>query len=358
MSGPLQNSPRDTVAILGVPIDKLDMQQVLAKIDRYVKSRRFHQIATANSDFLLKAHQDPELRAVLRMSDMVVADGMPIVRSSKWLKSPLAERVTGADLVPLLASQAAAKGYRIFMLGAKQEVAERARKKLEADNPGLKIVGAISPPLTELVRMDNVPILRAIEEANPDILLVAFGNPKQEKWIHMHREILNVPVCIGIGGTFDFIAGEIPRAPKWVQSIGMEWLYRLCQEPRRLWKRYVHDIGHFGKYITAQMNVMSAFRGDQPFKIEAVSIDGRNVVRVSGKFLASDSTDFVSLVDPLISEGKPFSIDLSTLKFIDSGGLSAILTACGRSARKGLLCSIIGATGQPAAAIRHAGTDP
>src|SRR5262249_32677262 len=153
----------------------------------------------------------------------------------------LRERVAGSDLVPKLAGIAARQGYRVFMLGGREDVAKKAKEQLEQDHPGLQIVGCVSPPIASIVEMDNEAIIGQIEAAKPDILLVAFGNPKQKKWIHMHRNRLAVPVCVGVGATFDFIAGEFTRAPVWVQRTGMEWFHRLCQDPGRLTKRYAMD---------------------------------------------------------------------------------------------------------------------
>ena len=243
---------RQLVSILGTPVDRLDTQATLARLEQFIEERRFHQVATANADFLVKAIFDAELRRILRDADLVTADGMPLVWASKRMNVPLPERVTGADIVPALAALAARKGYKLYMLGAKTEVAQRAKARLEADYPGVQIIRCVSPPVAPLDKMDHETILRDIEEARPDVLLVAFGNPKQEKWIAMHQKRLQVPICIGIGGTFDFLAGEIARAPDWMKRTGLEWLFRLFQEPKRLWKRYTSDIVHFARHYAHQ----------------------------------------------------------------------------------------------------------
>src|SRR5579871_1024313 len=241
---------RQTIGILGIPIDNLDTEATLDRLDQFIQERRFHQVATANVDFLINAMHDRELRQILCNADLVTPDGMPVVWASNLLGSPLPERVTGADLVPKMAALAARKGYRIYMLGARPEVAQRARARLIQDNPTLQIVGCSSPNVSPLLAMDNDTLLNDICEAEPDILLVAFGNPKQEKWIHLHRDRLrNIPVCMGVGGTFDFLAGQTSRAPAWMQRFGMEWLYRLGQEPKRLWRRYCNDLIYFMRFF-------------------------------------------------------------------------------------------------------------
>src|SRR2546423_1728372 len=161
---------RKTVAILGIPRDGLDSRETLTRLEEFIATGRFHQVATANTDFLIKALDDPELRTILLTADLVVADGMPIVAASRWLKAGLRERVTGADLVPKIAELAAARGYTLFMLGAREEVAKEARRRMEELNPGLKIVGCLSPPMGTVVEMDSESILEQIAEAQPDVL--------------------------------------------------------------------------------------------------------------------------------------------------------------------------------------------
>jgi len=219
---------------LGVPVDNVSMEEALGRIEEFIAEGSCHQIATANVDYLVHAKKDSEYQQILCMCDMVVADGMPLVWASRLFGAPLKERVTGSDLVPRLAALSAKKGYGIFLLGATPEVSRRAEERLTSQYPGVRIVGRFSPPMRPLEELDDEEILREIERAAPDILLVAFGSPKQEKWIHRNRARLRVPVCIGVGGTLDFVAGAVPRAPRWMQISGLEWAYRIWAEPRRL----------------------------------------------------------------------------------------------------------------------------
>jgi N-acetylglucosaminyldiphosphoundecaprenol N-acetyl-beta-D-mannosaminyltransferase len=246
---------RKLLVVLGVPVDNLTMEEALDRCDEFVAvgraTGRTHQITTVNADFVVNSLHDPELQRILQESDMSTADGMPLVWGSRMLGGSLPGRVTGADMVPALAHRAAQRGYSIFFLGAREGIAAKAAAILQERNPGLKVAGVLSPPPRPILEIDR-SVVEAVKAARPDILLVAFGNPKQEKWIRMYAHELQVPICIGVGGTFDMIVGVTKRAPSWVQKVGMEWAYRLSQEPRRLAKRYVHDFGYFGYFFAHQ----------------------------------------------------------------------------------------------------------
>ena len=319
---------RDTVGISGIPIDKLDTAKVLERIEEFIHNRRFHQVATANTNFLVNALFDVELRHILRACDLVVPDGMLVVWAAKLLGASLMERVTGADMVPRLAEISARKGYRIFMLGAKAEIAQRAKDNLIERYPGVQIVGCYSPAPASIVKMDNEGILRLIEDAKPDILLVAFGNPKQEKWIHMHQERLNeigVPVCIGVGGTFDFISGTIPRAPRWMQRGGIEFFWRFLLDPLRLGKRYAHDFRHFIPNLLQQRFALnrSGKSANGTLKIEPKA--QHTVFRVKGTFGQKILERFEVEADAAIDAGSHLVIDLSSVTQFDAYAIGKII---------------------------------
>lgn len=242
--------------ILGVPIDNLDMQEtvgrILEMVEEFKKDRRARLVATVNVDFLVNSLgwaigkvRHPELLDILRRSDLVTPDGMPVVWLSRFLtRKGLKERVTGADLVPELAKACAKTDKKLFLLGGKGNVGQRAADILQKNNPDLKIAG-ISSPFVYVegeallgAEEEDLPILEEINTSGADILLIAFGNPKQEVWFERNRYKLKVPVSIGIGGTFEFITGSVSRAPVWMQKSGLEWIYRITQDPKRLWKRY------------------------------------------------------------------------------------------------------------------------
>jgi len=240
---------------LGIPVDSLTLStavdRVMEMVDQGREDRIARLVATLNVDFLVNAlgysharPRNPELLEILRSADLVTADGFPIVLLSRIMGTPVPERVTGADLVPALAERAARNGASIYLLGGMPGSAQDAADKLVADNPGLRIAGLSSPMVhTEgagLARsaLQDEELVDEINATGADILLVGFGNPKQEQWWYRNRKRLTVPVAIGIGGTFEFVSGRTKRAPEWIQRLNLEWVYRITQDPKRLWKRY------------------------------------------------------------------------------------------------------------------------
>lgn len=240
------------IAILGVPLENVTMAAALARVEGFMTARGPHYVVTVNVDFLVQARRDVELRRILREADLALCDGTPLVWASRLLGNPLPERVAGADLVPQLIRSAAANGRRIFLLGAGPGVTALAAARLEAGHPGLQIAGHYSPPFCRLLEMDHQEIVRRVRAARPDLLLVSFGCPKQEKWIAMHYRSLGVPVVMGVGATIDFLAGRVGRAPVWMRRGGCEWFYRLLREPRRLWRRYADNGLCFFPALAAQ----------------------------------------------------------------------------------------------------------
>jgi len=206
-------------------------------------------IATLNVDFVANAVSgwpfggNDELWGYLRNADFVTADGMPIVLLSKLLGMALPERVTGADMVPQICRRCAEEGMSVYVLGGDREAIEEALRKLKVESLKLKVVG-IDPAFVKLDE-EQPDIVARINAAKPDILFVALGNPKQELWMGRNAAKLDVGVMIGVGGTFNFIAGRVKRAPKWMQKSGLEWIYRIIQEPGRLWRRYAYGLVKF-----------------------------------------------------------------------------------------------------------------
>ncbi len=322
--------PRRMAVVLGVPIDALTMEETLDRIEAFVQigeqTGRSHQVTTVNSDFIVNAIKDPEVRYILQESDLSTADGMPIVLAANLLGVKLGDRVTGADLVPHLAKRAAEKGFSLFFLGASPGVAARAAAILKEQNPQLKIAGVFSPPFKSILEMDST-IAEQIKTAKPSVLLVAFGNPKQEKWIAMRRYDLGVPVMIGIGGTLDFIAGSTVRAPRWMQKSGLEWLHRMLQNPHRLWRRYVADFFVFGPFLARQLWLMKRF-GNPPIALpvsEELLIDGVGVLRARGTLTIDNAEAFSQKAARLASQTTTLVIDLSKADFIDSAGVGALV---------------------------------
>ena len=237
----MRNKTPGTVALFGLPITNVTMAQAVARVEEHILSGGTHQIATANLDFARNSLRDQYLQRIICDCSMVLPDGAPMLWASTLFGTPLKERVTGVDLIPELAKLSAARGYGIYLLGSSEDSSRRAVASLETRYPGVRIVGRICPEVAPLHEMDSERLLRDIEAANPSILLVAFGNPKQEIWIHRYRNRLKVPVAIGIGGALDMIGGSLKRAPKWIQRMQLEWLFRMAQEPFRLLPRYARD---------------------------------------------------------------------------------------------------------------------
>lgn len=238
-------------------------------------------VSTLNVDFLVNSlgtrfrrARHPELLDVLRNADMVTADGFPILWLSKIIGRPLKQRVCGSDLVPRLASGASAEGLSIFLLGGGEGIARDAGKRLQLLNPGLRIAGTAAPfvhtdgPGLVTGMEDDKATVEHINASGADILLVGLGNPKQELWFNRNRSRLKVPVSIGVGGTFEFITGSVKRAPKWVQRMNLEWLFRITQDPLRLWRRYAVGLGKLAvlslPLVQSRMAEIIAFAGSAP----------------------------------------------------------------------------------------------
>jgi exopolysaccharide biosynthesis WecB/TagA/CpsF family protein len=257
-------APRPPALLFGVPIDDLTMDETVAAVGDLVahgrRHGRTHQIVTANVDFLVNALADDDVHHVLQRADICLADGAPIVwaaRSTHMLR----ERIAGADLVPALAARSAAAGWRIHLFGSAPGTAERAAELLIERFPGALITGDSGPFINDVSQIDEA-LLATLVAADPDILCVALGNPKQEKFIRAYRQRLGAPVMIGIGGTLDFIVGGRRRAPRWVQRIGLEWVVRAAQEPRRLGRRYAHDGWVFFPSLARYLQVIRRYRAD------------------------------------------------------------------------------------------------
>lgn len=229
------------VNVAGVPVDTVDMPAAISRLRAALAGQRLFQVSTVNLDFVVRAQHDLEVRRILQSSDLNIADGAPVVWLGRLLGADMPGRVAGADLVPALLGEAAKTGARIFLLGGEGGVAADAGARLRELYPGLVVAGTYEPPRAAIENMDNVKILALIHEAKPDLLMVALGHPKQEKWIDLHRERLPVSVAIGVGCVFDLIAGRSRRAPRWMQDRGLEWAYRVVREPRRLLGRYATD---------------------------------------------------------------------------------------------------------------------
>ncbi len=232
--------------LCGVPMACLDFAGLCEQVDARIRSRTPGFIVTPNVDHICMYHRNPALRAAYADAFLALPDGTPLMWAARLLRRPLGEKLSGSDLVPWLCAHAAEREHRVFFFGAAEGIAAKAAENLKKRHPSLNIAGAYCPPLGFEKDPDaNAAALDAIRNASPDLLFVALGAPKQELWMHRHYQALGVPVCLGIGAALDFAAGHIRRAPRLVQHIGLEWLWRLCREPRRLWRRYLIEDSYF-----------------------------------------------------------------------------------------------------------------
>ncbi|MBS6601688.1 MAG: WecB/TagA/CpsF family glycosyltransferase [Clostridium sp.] len=227
---------------MNTEIDNLTMKETIDEIDKLIKKDKNAYVVTPNVDHIVKLETDKELQEVYKDADLILTDGKPLIWISKFYKTPIKEKISGSDLFPLLCEMAAEKGYNMFFLGAGDGVANKAAQNLTNKFPKLNIVGTYSPPFGfEKDKKEIEKIINMVNKANTQILIVGLGCPKQEKFIHKYRKELNVPISLGLGASLDFEAGNIKRAPKWMSDNGLEWLYRLSKEPKRMFKRYIVD---------------------------------------------------------------------------------------------------------------------
>jgi N-acetylglucosaminyldiphosphoundecaprenol N-acetyl-beta-D-mannosaminyltransferase len=232
---------RERVDLGGVLIDRVDAGTAVDRIRGFLQSGTLNQIVTVNLDFVAISRRDADFRETLNAAELAVADGMPLVWASRLGKVPLPRRLTGVELVDECCRVAVETGTSVFLLGAAPGVADNAADKLRARFPGLRVAGVYAPPFGPLTAEENDRIMQRIKAAQPDFLFVALGAPQQDVWIRANRDRLDVPVCMGVGCVLDLLAGIVSRAPAWMQRTGLEWLFRLGQEPARLWRRYILD---------------------------------------------------------------------------------------------------------------------
>lgn len=258
MIATLTHSPdRDCASPMGIPVDNMTMSETVRSIMTLAHRRdgRSRLVSTLNVDFIVNAlggdkHdiRHPELLKVLRDSEIVTADGFPVLWLSKIAGYPLKQRVCGSDLLPELARSCANEGLSFYFLGGANGVAKRAADILIEQYPGLQVAGVAEPfihvdgPESEKSEETDAELVDSINRSGASILFIGLGNPKQELWFNRNQHRLTVPVAIGVGGTFEFIAGTVRRAPTWVQRSNLEWVYRITQDPARLWRRYASGI--------------------------------------------------------------------------------------------------------------------
>jgi N-acetylglucosaminyldiphosphoundecaprenol N-acetyl-beta-D-mannosaminyltransferase len=224
------------ITLMGCQIDNLSMEDTLAAVEGFIRSGQPHQHVVLNVDKLVKASRDEALRSIINDCALVNADGMPVVWASRLLGKPLKERVAGVDLFEALMGRAADKGWRVFLLGAREEVVLGVRDAYLRKYPQVLIAGWRNGYWNG--EQEEAEVVEQIRASGADLLFVAMSSPKKEQFLGRHQAAMKIPFAMGVGGTFDVAIGRLRRAPRWMQNAGLEWLFRFLQEPRRLFRRY------------------------------------------------------------------------------------------------------------------------
>lgn len=232
-------TPYPRINILGVGVHAINMANALAQITAWINNRQRQYVCVCVVHSIIECQHSPAVRQAVNQAGLVTPDGMPLVWLGRRQSHPTVGRVYGPDLMLALAQLSPQHGYSHYFYGGASGVAELLAQKMQQRFPGLKVAGTYSPPFRPLTPAEEAETIAQINQANPDIIWVGLGTPKQDLWMAHYREKLTAPVLIGVGAAFDFHTGRIPQAPLWMQRSGLEWLFRLFQEPRRLWYRYL-----------------------------------------------------------------------------------------------------------------------
>lgn len=238
------------MTVMGCEVDNLNMEETLQRIEEFIHDGSPHQHVVINADKVVKAHRDPELRRIINECALINADGMPVVWASRLLGKPLKERVAGVDLFDALMRRAAEKGWRVYLLGAREEVVSGVKSLYEKRYPSLVFAGYRNGYWKP---EEEASVAAAIGEARPDLLFVAISSPKKEQFLGRYQAEMKVPFAMGVGGTFDVAVGKVKRAPVWMQKSGFEWFYRFLQEPRRMFHRYFVEDMYFFWMLAKEM---------------------------------------------------------------------------------------------------------
>ena len=250
------------VNILGVGIHAITMAQTLAQISTWIEEGTRHYVSICTVHTVMECHRSEQVRRAVNNAGLATPDGMPLVWLGKLKSKHPVTRVYGPDLMLALCELSAQRGYRHYFYGGAEGVATKLAQGLQTQYPDLHVVGTYSPPYRPVFQQEDAQIIEQINQTKPDIIWVGLGTPKQDLWMAAHRDRLTAPVIIAVGAAFDFHTGRLPQAPRWMQRSGLEWFFRLLQEPRRLWHRYLVYNPLFILLIVAQMLGLKKFSLD------------------------------------------------------------------------------------------------
>ncbi|HXX92693.1 MAG TPA: WecB/TagA/CpsF family glycosyltransferase [Planctomycetota bacterium] len=345
----------ESLVVFGTPVHNVTTQEVLDWVVRRIRAGEPSYIVTSNLDFMMKAWQDPEFHRIHLEADLVLPDGMPMVWFSRLFGPALKERVPGSDLVPRLAELARDHGASLYTVGAGPGVAQSALGILQERYRGLRVAGCDVPPMAPLLQMDHPKMLHSVQEARPDIVLVAFGAPKQEKWIRLNLYDWKVPVAIGVGGSLDFIAGVQSRAPRWLQVIGLEWFWRLMRHPRRLMNRYSSNLIFLFmmmvRLFIIRLGPLGRGRGGASLETSTVEACGA-VSRVLREMESEgESAQWLKEEEPRI-DGRAIVLDVSGFTWLNSLELGALVRLAQACRNAGALLFLSGVSRRIARLIR------
>jgi N-acetylglucosaminyldiphosphoundecaprenol N-acetyl-beta-D-mannosaminyltransferase len=235
----------ERVDILGVGVSPINLDDAIATIERWISKRSRNYVCIRDVHGVMESRRDQRLRSIHNEAGMVTPDGMPLVWLLRLLGKGNVGRVYGPDLMRKMTAVSSLRGYRQFYYGGAEGVADKLKQALITAHPKLDVAGTLCPPFRELTPEEDRAVVAAINAARPDIVWVGLGTPKQEFWMANHLGRIEAPVMVGVGAAFDFLAGTKRQAPRWMQRNGLEWLFRLCSEPRRLWRRYAYSVPGF-----------------------------------------------------------------------------------------------------------------
>lgn len=243
------------IRILGTRVHMVQIPDVVALLMQWVADRsRPRWVVVADMHAIIEAHKRPAFRAKIETADLTVPDGISLVKVARRKGVPLKRRVAGTDLMRAFFAVSQEQGLKHFFFGDTDETLACLREKLATAYPGMVIADCYSPPFRSVTPDEDADMIRRINEARPDVLWVGLGLPKQEQWIYEHRSRLNVPVVLGVGAAFKFLAGTVRRAPGWLGDLGLEWLWRLAHEPRRLWRRVMIEGPQFVGHVMLELS--------------------------------------------------------------------------------------------------------